>query len=211
MEFLFQWISQYGYAALFLLLVLGIVGLPVPDETLLVFSGYLISKGRWNPLLAFASAFGGAVCGISVSYLLGRTLGHAAVERYGKLLHLTPAKVEVVHQWFRRVGNWLLSIGYFIPGVRHFTALVAGMSGLEFRVFAPFAYLGGAVWVTVFLSLGYWFGENWKSIVILTHRYTLPIVLLGCGALALAWLARNRMDRARRFREQRTKVLEPRD
>lgn len=211
MEFLLQWISEYGYAGLFALLVLGIVGLPVPDETLLVFSGYLISKGRLHPVLTFASAFAGSVCGISISYLLGRTLGQAAIERYGKLLHVTPAKVELVHQWFRRVGNWLLSVGYFIPGVRHFTALVAGMSGLEFRVFAPFAYAGGAIWVTVFLSLGYWFGENWKSIVVLTHRYTLELVLLLCGALGLALLVRKRMTRRRSFQQPRVEECEPRD
>ena len=65
MESLLGWISQYGYAGLFVLLVLGIVGLPVPDEALLVFSGYLISTGRFESLLAFASAFGGSVVGIA--------------------------------------------------------------------------------------------------------------------------------------------------
>ncbi len=211
MESLLQWISQYGYAGLFVLLVLGIVGLPVPDETLLVFSGYLISKGRWNPLFAFASAFAGSVCGISISYLLGRTVGHAAIERYGKLIHLTPAKIELVHQWFRRFGNWLLSIGYFIPGVRHFTALVAGMSGLEFRVFAPFAYVGAAIWVACFLSLGYWFGENWHSIVLLTHRYTVTAVLLLCGIAAILWFAANRMRRGRILRERLSQESNARD
>src|SRR3954452_1708028 len=195
MESLLEWISQYGYAGLFVLLVLGIVGLPVPDETLLVFSGYLISTGRLRPLAALLSAFGGSVCGISISYLIGRTLGHAAVEKYGRFVHLTPQKVERVHQWFRRVGNWLLSFGYFIPGVRHFTAVVAGMSGLEFRVFALFAYLGAFVWVTFFLCLGYWFGENWQSIIVLTHRYTLPLVLLLCGAGVILWLLRIRASR----------------
>ena len=211
MELLFQWISQYGYAGLFVLLVLGIVGLPVPDETLLVFSGYLISKGRFQPMLAFVSAFAGSICGISISYLIGRTLGHAAIERYGKWLHVTPAKVELVHQWFRKVGNWLLTVGYFIPGVRHFTALVAGMSGLEYRVFAPFAYVGGAIWVTLFLSLGYWFGENWQSILTLTHRYTLPVALLAAGAVAIVWLARNWMTRRRKFQGQPVEECEPRD
>jgi membrane protein DedA with SNARE-associated domain len=195
MESLSQWISQYGYPGLFVLLVLGIVGLPVPDETLLVFSGYLIAKGHWHPLVAFAWAFGGSACGISVSYVLGRTFGHAAVERYGRYIHLTPARVERVHEWFRRFGNWLLSAGYFIPGVRHFTALVAGMSGLEFRIFAPFAYFGAAVWVTFFLSLGYWFGENWRSIVLLTHRLTLPVIAVCCVAAAILWALRSRANR----------------
>lgn len=202
MDSLVQWISQYGYTGLFVLLVLGIVGLPVPDETLLVFSGYLISKGRWNPFLAFISAFAGSVSGISISYLLGRTVGHAAIERYGKLIHLTPAKLERVHQWFRHFGNWLLTIGYFIPGVRHFTALVAGMSGLEFRVFALFAYAGAAIWVTFFLSLGYWFGENWHSIILVTHQYTLPVVLLLCGVGAAVWFTVNRMRRRRVLRDR---------
>jgi membrane protein DedA with SNARE-associated domain len=164
-----------------------------------------------QPVLAFTSAFAGAVCGISISYLLGRTLGHAAVERYGKLIHVTPAKVERVHQWFRRVGNWLLTVGYFIPGVRHFTALVAGMSGLEFRVFALFAYLGGAIWVTVFLSLGYWFGENWRSINALTHRYTLPAVLLLCAVGAIVWLVRNRRNRQRVLEGRLAQQSQPRD
>jgi len=211
MESLSQWISQYGYTGLFVLLVLGIVGLPVPDETLLVFSGYLISKGQWHPVLAFGSAFAGSVCGISVSYVLGRTLGHAAVERYGRFIHLTPAKIERVHQWFKRFGNWLLSVGYFIPGVRHFTALVAGMSGLEFRIFAPFAYFGAAVWVAFFLSLGYWFGENWKSIIVVTHRYTVPVILLFCVALAILWLLRSRANRRAKARASLATQSESRD
>jgi membrane protein DedA with SNARE-associated domain len=204
MESLLGWISQYGYAGLFVLLVLGIIGLPVPDETLLVFTGYLISVGRWRPVPAFLCALGGSICGISGSYVLGRTLGQAAVERYGRFVHLTPEKVERVHQWFNRIGNWLLTFGYFIPGVRHFTALVAGMSGLEFRVFALFGYLGGLVWVTVFLSLGYWFGENWQAIVLLTHRYTLPAVLLLCGAGAVLWALKLWTNRRNALREGRT-------
>jgi membrane protein DedA with SNARE-associated domain len=200
MESLSQWISQHGYPGLFILLVLGIVGLPVPDETLLVFSGYLIAKGRWHPLLAFAWAFGGSVCGISISYVLGRTLGHAAVERYGRYSHLTPAKIERVHQWFRRFGNWLLSAGYFIPGVRHFTALVAGMSGLEFRIFAPYAYFGAAVWVAFFLSLGYWFGENWRTIVLLLHRFTLPAIAVLCVVATILWVLRREANRRAKAR-----------
>ena len=63
MHMLFPWVSHYGYAALFGLLMVGIVGLPVPDETLLTFSGYLISKGKFHPALAFAAGFGGSGCG----------------------------------------------------------------------------------------------------------------------------------------------------
>ena len=192
MEPLIAWLSQYGYAGLFALLMSGIIGLPIPDETLLVFSGYLISAGRLRPVETFLAGFAGAVSGISISFLLGRTLGHTAVEKYGRYIHLTAERVHRVERWFEKVGNWLLSVGYFIPGVRHFTALVAGMSGVPFRVFAPYAYGGAAVWVLFFLTVGYLVGENWRAALTLIHRYTsvLIVVLLVCGGFW--WWARGR-------------------
>ena len=57
MEAVAAWISQYGYIAIFFLLMLGIVGLPVPDEWLLVFSGYLIYDGTLDPFLTMCAAF----------------------------------------------------------------------------------------------------------------------------------------------------------
>ena len=192
MESLIEWLSQYGYAGLFALLMLGIVGLPIPDETLLVFSGYLISVGRLRPVSTFLAGFAGAVSGISISFLLGRTLGHAAVEKYGRYIHLTAERVYRVERWFERIGNWLLSVGYFIPGVRHFTALVAGMSGVSFRVFAPYAYGGAAVWVAFFLTIGYAVGENWRAALQLIHRYTAVFVVLLLFAGGVFWWIRAR-------------------
>jgi membrane protein DedA with SNARE-associated domain len=192
MEPLITWLLQYGYAGLFTLLMLGIAGLPIPDETLLVISGYLISAGRLHPAWTFLSGFAGASSGISLSYWLGRALGHKAVGRYGKYIHLTPARVDAVQRWFGKIGNWLLSVGYFIPGVRHFTALVAGMSGISFRVFAPYAYSGAAIWVLSFLAVGYAVGENWRAALLLIHRYTWGVILLLMVTGGVFWWVRTR-------------------
>ena len=192
MESLLAWLSHYGYAGLFGLLLLGIVGLPIPDETLLVFSGYLVWKGRLNPGLTFVAGFSGAALGISISYLIGRTFGHPFVRRYGKYLRITDEHLDRVHAWFLRMGDWLLMIGYFVPGVRHFTALVAGMSDLEFPRFAAFAYSGAALWVGTFLTLGYFVGEEWQAALQLVHRYTLILTLVLLTGAALAWWLRKR-------------------
>jgi membrane protein DedA with SNARE-associated domain len=90
MATIMHWIAHYGYLALFGLLRLGIVGLPVPGETLLTFAGYLIFRGKFALLPTLAAAFFGSVCGMSLSYGLGRTLGRALVERLGHRLHLPP-------------------------------------------------------------------------------------------------------------------------
>ena len=71
----FEWITQYGYAGIFLLLMLGIVGLPVPDETLLTFVGYLSFQGKLALLPSVTAAFLGSSTGISVSYGVGRVAG----------------------------------------------------------------------------------------------------------------------------------------
>ncbi len=127
MESVLAWLSHYGYAGLFGLLVLGIVGLPIPDETLLVFSGYLISRGRMQAPLAFCAGFAGSICGISLSYWIGRTVGHSILLRYGKFVRVTQEPIGsrpplvskgrrmVAH--FRLFHSWRTS--FYGAGRRH--------------------------------------------------------------------------------------------
>ncbi|MBI4909690.1 MAG: DedA family protein [Acidobacteria bacterium] len=181
------WITQYGCVAIFSLLVFGIVGLPVPDETLLTFTGFLIFKGKLSLWGAFLAAFGGSVCGITISFLLGRWLGLKIFHRYGKYLHLTETRLYRVHYWFERVGKFALTIGYYIPGVRHFTAYVAGSAELEYPVFAAYAYSGAFLWVTSFFALGYFFGERWQQLLEVVH-HNLVHVAQAAGAMVLLYL-----------------------
>ena len=74
METVLGWVTHYGSVSLFFLMMLGIVGLPVPDETLLVFSGYLIFKGKLNPVFTFCVALAGSATGITLSYCAGTDL-----------------------------------------------------------------------------------------------------------------------------------------
>ena len=200
MDVIFNWISQYGYGAIFVLLALGIVGLPIPDETMLVFCGYLMSKGKLHPLLGWFSAAGGSLFGISLSYLIGRTAGHGFIHRYGRYIHVTEERLVRVRIWFNRLGHWLLTFGYFILGVRHFTALVAGMSQLRYRTFAAYAYPGGILWATTFLALGYFLGENWKILFGLIHRYLILITVAAALGAAIWWFYRGRV----KLRSKRT-------
>jgi len=177
MDAVFTWITTYGYGAIVLLLLLGIVGLPIPDETILVFCGYLISKGTLKPLPAWGCAVVGSWCGISLSYTIGRTLGLGFVHKFGKYIHVTEERLDGVHKWFDRLGHWVLFFGYYIAGVRHFSAIVAGTSKLKFTHFIAFAWAGGLLWVTTFLTLGYYLGENWKQIAEVIHHYLLYVSL----------------------------------
>jgi membrane protein DedA with SNARE-associated domain len=181
------WITQYGYFAIFFLLVFGIIGLPIPDETLLTFSGYLIYKGHLSLPLAFVSAVAGSASGITISYQLGRLFGHRVLVRYGKYIHLTEERLDRAHAWFARIGHWALTFGYFIPGVRHITAYAAGISDVAPHQFAIFAYTGTVLWVSTFLSLGYLLGERWEAVEKNIHYYlvwvAVAIVVAAVGYL----------------------------
>jgi membrane protein DedA with SNARE-associated domain len=184
--FLLHWIHAYGVAAIFVLLFLGVFGLPVPDETLLTFAGVLVREGRLHFVPAFLAAALGSMGGITLSYVLGRTVGLGFVERYGRWLHVTRADLDRVEAWFEHSGRWVLMFGYFIPGVRHFTALVAGSSRLPAAVFARFAYAGAAVWALTFITLGWYVGARWEAALASAHRHLL-VVGIAVAVLAVAY------------------------
>src|SRR5215831_17588070 len=158
-----HWVTQHGYVGIFSLLFLGIVGLPIPDEWLLTLSGYLIFKQTFKPVPTIAAAFLGSASGITVSYILGRTFGTYLLVHYGSRFGISHNDVDRVHRWFHRIGHWALTFGYFVPGVRHLTAYVAGATELEIPEFAFFAYSGALMWSLTFISAGYYFGEEWSK------------------------------------------------
>lgn len=153
------WLVQYGAFALFGLLALGIFALPVPEESLMVAAGLLMSNGNVAIGSTFLAALLGSICGISMSYLVGRTAGHYVVTKYGRWVGLTERRMKKAHRWFEQFGTWALLVGYFIPGVRHFTGLCAGSTDLEPSRFILFAWSGALLWVSTFLSVGYFFGD----------------------------------------------------
>lgn len=165
------WLLQYGCLALFFLLALGIIGLPIPEDTLMIFTGILIQKGILPPVLAFISAFTGSLCGITISYLLGRFAGDVVIKKYGGYIGLTEVRMAQMHWWFERFGKWVIFFGYFIAGLRHFSGLFAGFTDMEFKHFARYAILGAFCWIVLLFSLGYFFGECCNQAINYTMDY----------------------------------------
>lgn len=178
-EIFSPWITQYGSISLFFLLALGIIALPIPDEWLLVSAGFLIAKGVLNVFATTLASVMGAWCGISVSYLLGIYLGpYIFSSRIGSLLGLQNKRLKAQH-WFHKIGKWSLVVGYFIPGVRHFVGYIAGSLNFPYPQFALYAYTGGAVWSTLFLTIGYNIHQNGPFIIqSLEHVQSLGIKYL---------------------------------
>jgi membrane protein DedA with SNARE-associated domain len=193
MHLLLLGITKYSYLEIFIALGLGIVGLPLPDETLMAYAGFLVFKGTLNYPYTITVAFMGTSCGITIGYLFGKTFGNRFIKRYASRIHLNSDDIKKAESFYNRYGKSALFIGYFIPGARHLTAIFAGASLMPYRTFALFAYTGGLLWTISLVSLGYFLGENWRHVYMYSHRFIIPLALLSIIALIIViyWKAMN--------------------
>ncbi|MGA2070186.1 MAG: DedA family protein [Sedimentisphaerales bacterium] len=171
---LIDMITHYGYVALFGFLMFGIMGFPMTEEFLLLYAGYNVSMNRMSLIPTIAAGALGAMCGVTVSYLVGRFIGLPAIHRFGRFLHITDENLQKIHDWFERWGKWTLTFGYFIPVVRHLSSIVAGTSKLAWHEFAVFAYSGALIWANAFVLTGFFLGpETLKIADAVSHNLTL--------------------------------------
>ncbi|MDA8408090.1 MAG: DedA family protein [Deltaproteobacteria bacterium] len=193
MEIIQGWIVSYGYVSLIGILMLGIVGAPFPDDLVLLFTGYLVSAGYLKLEPAMASAWVGSLLGISLSYALGRFFGFPIVDRYGHLFRVTSDRLHKLNCWYGRFGKWGLLFGYFVAGVRHWTAFFAGVSKLRLPVFALFAYTGGLLWSVTMISMGYILGEQWAAVAEHSIYQVLIFLIIGLAFVAVYIFNRRRV------------------
>ena len=159
-------------------MALGIIGLPIPDETILTFTGYLVSKKDLQLIPAIVSSFLGSISGITVSYFLGRSFDLKIFHKFSRIIHLKDKNLDKTKKWLEGYGSWVFLFGNFIPGIRHLTAMTAGSMKTNYYKFAVFAYTGSLLWSLTFIMIGYFVGEKWMNNIEQIHNHVLMITLI---------------------------------
>jgi len=189
MERLFE---LYGYGVLFAGLFLEFMALPFPGETTLTYSGFLSYKGILHLASVIGIGYLGTTLGMTLTYGIGRAAGMPFLNKYGKWIFLTPAKLLMTRRWFNKYGAKLLFIGYFIPGVRHFTGYFAGIMDIPIRTFLLYTFTGAAFWVMWFAFLGFGFGPHWEAALQLMEQHfwkmIVLLIVIGIGVTLLRML-----------------------
>src|SRR5881628_2012453 len=162
------WIGQYGYPAIFFLLIAGIVGFPIPDQLLLIISGYLVLTNSLSLTPTLLVAVLGSICGITLSYLLGRGSGSYLAKR-----RFAAHRLQNARNYFERFGGWTLVFGYFVPGIRNLIGFTSGMMRLQVGFFAPYAYAGAIVSSLTCIGLGYLLGSQASWVLTSLGRFAL--------------------------------------
>jgi membrane protein DedA with SNARE-associated domain len=153
-------LAHWGYGAIFVAVVLGNIGFPIPEETILVLGGYMAQRGILRIEIVMAIGIVSAVTGDGIGYWLGRRYGRRAIERYGRWVHITPARLDKVCALVARYGAWAVFCARFVAGLRFMAGPLAGATGLRPLAFAMGNVLGACVFVPMVVALGYLLGRT---------------------------------------------------
>ncbi len=155
-------IGEFGYLGIFAAMALGIIGLPFPDEILMTFVGYMVQQGLLSYEMSLLSACLGAICGVSISYFLGMRLGLPFLRKVGPYIFITAAKIEKSQLLFqKKYGFFIIFVSYYVTGLRHIAAYLAGISRMNFRNYMLVAYTGASLWCFTFYHCG---KNTWKTL-----------------------------------------------
>jgi membrane protein DedA with SNARE-associated domain/membrane-associated phospholipid phosphatase len=196
MDRILSLIEHYGYLVILFGVMLESTGVPLPGETILIASGVLVQRGHLD--LGDVIAFGilGAVVGDQIGYWVGRGGGRPFVLRWGRYVFITPARLARAEAFFERHGGKAVFLARFFSGLRVLGALVAGISRMRWTSFILYNVLGGAVWATAVVLVGYLLGssiglvERWLGRATLVLASVLAVVV--AFYLAYRWAAHNR-------------------
>jgi membrane protein DedA with SNARE-associated domain len=156
--------ARYGYAVVFVGVLLENAGLPVPGETVLLAGAALSRSGTLFLPWVVATAIVGAILGDNIGFMIGRRGGRALVERFGPKIGLTPPRLEQFDVFFDRHGAKTVFIARFVTGLRVFGAVLAGTSGLPWGRFLVYNATGAVAWAMTFGAVGYFLAYSWETL-----------------------------------------------
>ena len=174
MDLLLEWarallhlVQAHNYLALYALLAVeeGGLPLPLPGDTVVAYTGYLATKGAMIWWLILLVAVAASVTGSLPLYWLARSRGRPALLRYGRYLHLTPARERRIEGWLRRNAGAAVFVGRLVPGMRVGTTAIAGVFEIPFWVFVTYLTLSAVAWWGFWLWLGSAVGKRLAPIM----------------------------------------------
>ncbi|MGO9782122.1 MAG: VTT domain-containing protein [Streptosporangiaceae bacterium] len=188
-------LNHYGYLAVAALVLVEDFGIPVPGETILIAASLYAGAGRLNVVAVGVIATLAAITGDNIGFAIGHFGGRALALRYGKYVFLTAERLDKAEYFFERHGGKIIVAARFIEGLRQANGIVAGITGMHWKKFVVYNTLGAALWVGVWVTLGYLAGNHIITVYDQITRYSLYLLIVlvvAVVALIARWLLRRR-------------------
>jgi membrane protein DedA with SNARE-associated domain len=205
-------IGDYGLYAVFGLMLVDAV-LPAASEIVMLYAGAVaagaftgqtvtlfgerVESTPWAYAAMAAAGTVGYLAGSVLGWALGLYGGRPYLERHGRWLHVTPAKLDRAEAWFDRYGDAAVLIARVVPVVRSFISIPAGVAGMSLPRFMLLSAPGSAAWCFALAGAGVALGTGWERFHEAWRFADYAVVaLVAAGAVFLVW--RERQKRARR-------------
>ncbi|WP_169082936.1 DedA family protein [Paenibacillus sp. PL91] len=168
-------IDQVGYFALFLVLCLGLIGLPIPNEAVVMTGGALAASGMLMPIPAFIMTFLGICSAMTFGYSIGRFAGSKLSDWFKRKKNIGRfvAKSE---QLSERYGGYAISLSLCLPFLRHVTPYVMGMNRMPYKRFVLFAYPSALIWTLIYFIIGSFVGDQVQDLSDHIYKYGIWII-----------------------------------
>lgn len=198
-EFLMPIFTEYGYVAVFVMLLICGFGVPIPEDVTLVTGGVIAGMGHANVHTMFAVGMAGVLIGDGMMFVLGRVYGQRIQRLPGFRRILTPERFAKAQDAFHKYGKWVMFVARFLPGLRTPVFFSAGMSHrVSFGTWLLMDGFAAVISVPIWVYLGYFGAQNWDWMFQVLHQFQHGIfALLGILAIWLGayWWKRRRASR----------------
>ena len=188
-------IVSLGYPGILIALIIEGLGLPFPGDAFLVFYGFYASQGKLNLIGVLVIGISGYLVGSTIAFILSQSWGHTLVTRLEGFGIINRASMTRTTNLIDKYGAILLIPGRFLPGIRSISSYAAGICRMDFYPFLIYTTISACMWCSLWVFLGYWFGENVK-LVLHTVQSSLLYITLGVVIVgASVWFIRRKSDR----------------
>ncbi|GBG09917.1 alkaline phosphatase [Paenibacillus sp. MY03] len=196
-----DFMEQYGYMGILLMIAVENLFPPIPSEIILTFGGFMTTYTNLTPIGVILFATLGSLIGAIILYLIGRLLGverlERIIDRWGRVLRVKKEDVRKADAWFDKYGYWAVLLCRMVPLIRSLISLPAGMSGMKLVPFLFFTTVGTLIWNTILVSVGTAVGGNWHEIVEFMDVYSYIVyAIIALAVLVVLFLY---IRRARKF------------
>lgn len=195
MENLLQFVNDYGYWAVFILVFLQEIGVPnpVPNELVLLFAGALTSIGGLNFWLTLFIAIVADVIGTTLLFSIFYFFEHFIMERLPKWLPINE-KLDRFKEMILRKGRWGIFVGRLTPYLRGYVSVAAGVLNLPYKVFVPTVLVSAALWSGGYVILGHFLGRQWQKVAdfVWGYQWLLLIAVILVIAGVIFWKSKKK-------------------
>jgi len=192
---LVQWAGLFGLAAIIFSETGLLVGVFLPGDSLLVTAGLLAARGYLNIYALAPVLTAAAILGNSVGYSIGRATGPRVFRRENSLFFNKKHAIRA-HEFYEKYGRKTIVLAQFMPVIRTFAPVVAGVAGMKFRQFITFNIIGAFVWIWSMLGIGYFLGSYIPGI---DKHIEIVVVIVVFISLLPGLIGGYRAKRARRY------------